>query len=376
MLVLSPTGGAWNMGRYDLTPLAGKGVRLAFVVENGLPENDSAGGTLAMRVDDVSVLACLPPESFALEPLPTPSPTPATPTPEPLVLTPLSSTPSPTLSPPLSPTGAAASTPTMAPPSGTPVAPQAAILPQVGSINSLEACSCASGQYACSSFSSWAVAQACYTRCQVAAGYDIHNLDLDRNGVACELELQDVARIDAAPSPQPTPSQITDTMQIDANAPVAVANAVTESITVSQSVVSNVMTTDSTTSTVVSNTVATDTVDGTGATTTTSLTVAAAPPPGANAITPLPAGEVTAPTTLSTVDLVRVLLFSPLGYLAIGVLVVLGALSLWVAYMLGQRRQAHGPSATPAEPPKSVAPPHVPDELALQPSNDSPPRKE
>jgi hypothetical protein len=33
------------------------------------------------------------------------------------------------------------------------------------------------------------------------------------------------------------------------------------------------------------------------------------------------------------------LLFSPLGFLAIGVLFVVGLLSLWVAYMAGQRRQ-------------------------------------
>jgi hypothetical protein len=215
----------------------------------------------------------------------------------------------------------------------------------------------------------------------VAAGYDIHSLDLDRNGVACELELQDVARIDtvidAAPSPQPTPSPITDSMQIDAIAPVAVANAVTASVVASQPAASGVMTTGVTTTAVAVNPVTTNTVGTAGAatTTTTSLAVAAAPLDSANAVAPIATDEGAAPTALSTVDMVRVLLFSPLGYLAIGVLVVVGALSLWVAYMLGQRGQAQGGSQMQAGQPKTVAPPHVPDEFALPPGNESPPRK-
>jgi len=47
-------------------------------------------------------------------------------------------------------------------------------------------CSCSGNIYNCSDFSSHAAAQACYEYCLKAVGYDIHRLDRDKDGVACE----------------------------------------------------------------------------------------------------------------------------------------------------------------------------------------------
>lgn len=203
MLVLSPTNDAWVTGRYDLTPLAGKNIRLAFSAQN-----DGEPGRLAMRVDDVSILACLPVKEFALTPLPMPTSPPVMPAP--LILTPLPSPqPSATVPPPAS---APPVTSTLPPAqSQAPIAGQSSGTIAPGSISSLDACSCSSSLYTCSDFSSWSVAQACFTHCQVTAGYDIHNLDPDRDGIACELELQDVASLTDTSAPQSMPSSLTQT---------------------------------------------------------------------------------------------------------------------------------------------------------------------
>lgn len=345
MLVLSPTNAAWSMGRYDLTPLAGKNIRLTFI-----SQNDGDPGRLAMRVDDVSILACLPPESFALEALPTPQPTPVPPTPELLLLTPVAL-----------PTVAAEATP--APVTQiTPSVPQAGeVFPQASVIDSLEACRCDSSLYACSSFSNWAVAQACYTHCQVTAGYDIHNLDEDRNGIACELELQDIAPLDATPSPQPTPSSPDASMTAPNTAPNTESNTEPVSATNgsdldASSLVSDTARNDASgamTSAVtsaatgdVAMSVAADISDTRAVTVAIAAAPVGSPAQQANAAeaTAAPSANMmassaasTESSSLSPFEMLSLLLFSPMGYLSLAILGVVGVLSLWIAYMLGQR---------------------------------------
>lgn len=47
-------------------------------------------------------------------------------------------------------------------------------------------CTCNSNQYNCSDFSTHAQAQECYKYCLAQAGYDVHKLDGDSDGSACE----------------------------------------------------------------------------------------------------------------------------------------------------------------------------------------------
>jgi hypothetical protein len=52
---------------------------------------------------------------------------------------------------------------------------------------SLAACACSTDTYNCSDFRSQAAAQECYEYCmEHTAMFDVHGLDLDGNGVACE----------------------------------------------------------------------------------------------------------------------------------------------------------------------------------------------
>jgi hypothetical protein len=112
----------WRSSQYDLTPLAGREIRLIFGVRN-----DGQGGRIAMYIDGVSVRAC------GAARAPTTQPTPAAP-------------------PPVS-----------------------------------AECDCHDDLFDCPAFSSWSAAQACYDRCRVLAGFDVHLLDEDADGVACEL---------------------------------------------------------------------------------------------------------------------------------------------------------------------------------------------
>ena len=365
MLVLSPTNAAWSMGRYDLTPLAGKNIRLTFMTQN-----DGDLGRLAMRVDDVSILACLPPESFALEALPTPQPTIVPPTPELLLLTPVPPPTSPP-SPAVGTEAPSAVTPAVTPAIAaqiTPSVPQAGeVFPQASVVDSLEACRCDSSLYACTSFSNWAVAQACYTHCQVTAGYDIHNLDEDRNGIACELELQDIAPLDAIPSPQPTPSSADDASTLPLTEPVGAANmtGADASLAVSDAVSNTV---DSAVSSTVSSTVTMPVASGISDTRAVTVAIAAAPadqqPSRADTtIAQPPTASAASSSSLSPFEMLSLLLFSPLGYLALAILGVVGVLSLWIAYMLGQRgRRAKTPLAGQPEANK----PATEDDFALQ----------
>jgi hypothetical protein len=86
-------------------------------------------------------------------------------------------TPTPTITPPPTPTGTP-EPPTPAPPTLTPTPTS---LDEV-------VCSCEPDQYACLShyFPTRGGAQACYEYCFRVTGQDIHKLDLDRNGLACE----------------------------------------------------------------------------------------------------------------------------------------------------------------------------------------------
>jgi len=47
-------------------------------------------------------------------------------------------------------------------------------------------CNCGDNEYNCSDFSSQAAAQQCYQHCGELTGYDVHWLDGDSDGVACE----------------------------------------------------------------------------------------------------------------------------------------------------------------------------------------------
>lgn len=45
---------------------------------------------------------------------------------------------------------------------------------------------CAYDAYNCSDFSTQAAAQACYDYCMQKVGYDVHRLDANKDGIACE----------------------------------------------------------------------------------------------------------------------------------------------------------------------------------------------
>jgi len=47
-------------------------------------------------------------------------------------------------------------------------------------------CDCSGDIYNCTDFTTQAAAQACYDYCMQEVGYDVHRLDRDDDGVACE----------------------------------------------------------------------------------------------------------------------------------------------------------------------------------------------
>jgi hypothetical protein len=147
ILLANDTARSWTMEQRDLANLAGREIRISLAVFN-----DGEPGRLVLYADDLSLRAC----GAGL------------------------SAPDPTRSVP----GAITQTGVLSSGSGPKIA-------------SLAECTCTADSYACSDFSSWSVAQACFTSCQVTAGFDIHGLDPDRNGIACELELQDITLTNA-----------------------------------------------------------------------------------------------------------------------------------------------------------------------------------
>lgn len=381
MLMLTPTNARWNSGRYNLTPLAGKKILLTFIVKN-----DGEPGRLAMRMDDISILACRPAEAFALQPLPTYTPT----------IESSNAEPQPT-EPVVAPDALPNTVPNTGPaiPVETPAPQIQESFPQVGVISSLEACDCSRSLYTCSNFSSWAVAQACYTQCQVAAGYDIHNLDPDRNGIACELELLDVAPLDATPSsevPEQSSSNPDDasstttgvvgvvTTVVAAPAQPAVGSGVTATLT--GTVSSNSLTE----SAVVTNMAETGSISVSETATSSTPISSTIPTTGAVAAAPLaPAGQGDVSSDSSTLapdsgigsgitpvsfnqptsglGALSALFFSPVGYLLVGMLLVIMALGVWVAYMIGQRGRAIQATPLPGNSP--------PEDFTLKSSNEA-----
>ena len=47
-------------------------------------------------------------------------------------------------------------------------------------------CQCSGDAYNCGDFGSWRAAQDCFEYCVQSVGYDVHGLDGDNNGIACE----------------------------------------------------------------------------------------------------------------------------------------------------------------------------------------------
>jgi micrococcal nuclease len=82
------------------------------------------------------------------------------------------------------------------------------------SIN-MRPCNCLSNQYDCPDFPSQAAAQACYEYCWRVLGYDIHVLDSDADGTACEYDLGSTPVLPIIPivtptltrTPTPTPTR-------------------------------------------------------------------------------------------------------------------------------------------------------------------------
>ncbi len=106
----------------------------------------------------------LPPVGYlplVLKPLPTPTPT-ATNTPVPATATPTGTPFIPTRTPSPTPVQTA----TQSPPGNCTI--------------------CTHDAYNCSDFNTQAQAQACFNYCWGQVGYDVHNLDADGDGVACE----------------------------------------------------------------------------------------------------------------------------------------------------------------------------------------------
>jgi hypothetical protein len=97
---------------------------------------------------------------------PPPSPTPAPPT-----ATPVPTEPSAATAAPILPTDTAVPLP----PTDTPQPAEPAPV-----------CTCSGDTYNCSDFSTHAQAQACYDYCKSLGRGDIHRLDRDNNGIACE----------------------------------------------------------------------------------------------------------------------------------------------------------------------------------------------
>lgn len=113
----------------------------------------------------------LPPAAYlpmVVRPFPTPTHTPS-PTP--------TNTATPTHTPTATATQAATATHTPRPPTATATATQSA--PGGCSICNYDA-------YNCSDFDTQAQAQACHDYCWSIVGYDVHNLDSDGDGEACE----------------------------------------------------------------------------------------------------------------------------------------------------------------------------------------------
>ena len=173
----------WTLARQELDALGGRTVLLVFRLEN-----DGQFGQLDLIVDEVSLLAC----GAGAAPR--------------IMDTPERIGESGMSAPGADPLGVAL--PAM-PTLGAPIAEMATV--------GLPECDCSEPRYQCSDFAVWSAAQACYTLCRVSTGRDLHGLDPDGNGIACELELPDltaqttVRDLFATPLDPTTPTPVADT---------------------------------------------------------------------------------------------------------------------------------------------------------------------
>lgn len=101
-----------------------------------------------------------------------------------------------------------------------PVSAQEAEVAQPGS--STDSCDCSTNRYTCSDFPTWSAAQACFNQCRIAVGFDIHALDENQNGIACELAYPEVddAPSESAPAGAELPPQQEGTAVPEADLPV------------------------------------------------------------------------------------------------------------------------------------------------------------
>lgn len=103
----------------------------------------------------------------------------------PLILSQPTSTPTETLTP--TPIETATDTPTETPTETATPTPTETSTPQPTATTIPSGpCLCDSDRYNCSDFSTQAAAQACFNYCVSLGRGDIHKLDRDNNGVACE----------------------------------------------------------------------------------------------------------------------------------------------------------------------------------------------
>ena len=77
-------------------------------------------------------------------------------------------------------------TPTPLPTATSTISPRETPLPTATNTPQPGVCLCTGNLYNCSDFSSEAAAQACYNHCVSVGAGDIHRLDDNNNGVACE----------------------------------------------------------------------------------------------------------------------------------------------------------------------------------------------
>ena len=187
----------WLRYEADLSAYRGQTVRVHFETYN-----DGVDGITAMYLDDVSIHVCpetsltptltLTPTATATPthtPMATSSHTPtSTTTPRgvrvylPLIVRyhpPPTPTPTPTVTPTRTPTRRPTNTPTATPtrkprPTSTPTRPSGG------------PCACYADLYNCSDFATQAAAQACFNHCMAQGAGDIHRLDGDNDGIACE----------------------------------------------------------------------------------------------------------------------------------------------------------------------------------------------
>lgn len=114
------------------------------------------------------------------EPTSTPTPTPtssATPSPVPTITLLPSSTPT------IMPTNTLAPSPTQTP---QPVATSTPIPVATSTPNSFGVCPCNGNTLNCSDFGTQPESQACFDHCMLVVGFDIHRLDSNGDGIACE----------------------------------------------------------------------------------------------------------------------------------------------------------------------------------------------